>query len=94
MDFHITSHKCLVWQYLEQVWLSVARAQGQCHSGYFVIALEPTFIGLKYNFIQMLNMTISRAFDFRGPGFKVKVTVAIFKKTVIIALAPTFIDGF
>ena len=42
---------------------------------------------------QMLGMIISRAnFDFQGAGLNVKVTVAIFRKTVI-ALAPTFIDG-
>ena len=33
-------------------------------------------------------------FAFQGPGLKVKVTVAIFrKKNFVIALAPTFIDG-
>ena len=31
--------------------------------------------------------------DFQGPGLKVQVTVAIFRKAVI-ALVPTFIDGF
>ena len=30
--------------------------------------------------------------DFQGPGLKVKVTVAIFRKTC--SLAPTFIDEF
>ena len=32
--------------------------------------------------------------DFQGPGLKVKVTVAIFRKKKIIALVPTFINGF
>ena len=30
----------------------------------------------------MVGMIISQAFDFRGPGLKVKVTVAIFRKTL------------
>ena len=33
-------------------------------------------------------------FNFQGPGLKVKVTLAIFRKNFVIALAPTFIDGF
>ena len=33
-------------------------------------------------------------FNIQGPGLKVKVTVAIFRKNFVIALAPTFIDGF
>ena len=43
----------------------------------------------------MLGMIKSRAsFDFQGPGLKAKVTVAIYRKSFAIALAPTFIDGF
>ena len=30
----------------------------------------------------------------QGPGLKVKVTLAIFRENFVIALAPTFIDGF
>ena len=42
----------------------------------------------------MLGMIISLArFDFQGPGLKVKVTGYLLKNFVI-ALAPTFIDGF
>ena len=37
---------------------------------------------------------IPSKFDFQGLGLKVKVTVAIFKTNLVIALAPTFIDGF
>ena len=33
-------------------------------------------------------------FDFQGPGLKVKVTMAIFRKNFVIALVPTFINGF
>ena len=33
-------------------------------------------------------------FNIQGSGLKVKVTVAIFRKNFVIALAPTFIDGF
>ena len=34
-------------------------------------------------------------FDFQGPGFmvKVKVSVAIFRKNLVIALVPTFVNG-
>ena len=62
----------------------------------FVIALAPTFIdGFKYNFTQMLGMIISQSkFTFQGPGLKVKVTVVIFRKNFVIALALAFIDGF
>ena len=43
----------------------------------------------------MLGMIISRASSVvQGPGLKVKVTVAIFRKTSVIALEPTFNDGF
>ena len=43
----------------------------------------------------MLGMIISQASStFQGPGLKVKVTVAIFMKNFVIALAPAFIDGF
>ena len=42
----------------------------------------------------MLGMIISRAFDFQGPGLKVIVTVAIFRKKFVIPLVPTFSDGF
>ena len=37
---------------------------------------------------------LSSKFNFQGPRLKVKVTVAIFRKNFVIALAPTFIDGF
>ena len=37
---------------------------------------------------------ISSKLNFQGPGLKVKVSVAIFRKNFIIALAPAFIDGF
>ena len=44
---------------------------------------------------QMLSMIISRAsFDLQGPGLKVKVTIAGFRENLVIALVPTFIDGF
>ena len=36
---------------------------------------------------------ISSKFDFQSPGLKVKVIVAIFRKTAI-ALVLTFINGF
>ena len=32
-------------------------------------------------------------FNFQDPGLKVKVTVAIFRKKIVIALVPTFING-
>ena len=43
----------------------------------------------------MLGMIISPVnLTFRIPGFKIKVTVAILGKKIVIVLAPTFIDGF
>ena len=33
-------------------------------------------------------------FNFHVAGLKVKVTVAIFRKNFVIALAPAFINGF
>ena len=42
----------------------------------------------------MLGMIIFRvSFDFQGPGLKVKVT-GYWKTNFVIALAPTFNDGF
>ena len=40
------------------------------------------------------NDNISSKFNFQGPGFNVKATVAIFRENFVIALAPAFIDGF
>ena len=39
-------------------------------------------------------MIILEEFDVQGLGLKVKVTVAIFRKNFVIALVPTFINGF
>ena len=33
-------------------------------------------------------------FEFEGSRAKVKVTVAIFRKNIVIALAPSFMDRF
>ena len=33
-------------------------------------------------------------FEFEGSRVKVKVTVAIFRKNIVIALAPSFMDRF
>ena len=40
------------------------------------------------------NVSVLSKFDFQGPGLKVTVTVAIFRKNFVITLAPIFIDGF
>ena len=50
----------------------------------FVIALAPTFIdGFWYNFKTNVGYdNTSSKFDFQGPVLKVKVTVAIFRKTL------------
>ena len=37
---------------------------------------------------------ISSKFNFQVVGLKVKVTLAIFRKNFVIALAPAFISGF
>ena len=42
----------------------------------------------------MLGRIISQASLTQGPGLKINVTVAIFRKKIVIALARTFIDGF
>ena len=38
--------------------------------------------------------SILNNFEFAGSRAKVKVTVAIFRKNVVIALAPSFMDRF
>ena len=43
---------------------------------------------------KMLGMIILNNFDFQGCGLKVKATVAISRENFVIALVPTFIDGF
>ena len=57
------------------------------------MALVPTFIDgiLKLHTNVGYDNISSKG---QGPGRKVKVTVAIFRKNFVIALAPTFIDGF
>ena len=84
MDFNITSDKCWVLQYLEQARLSGSWAQGQGHCGYYkktttFVTLWSLLLLMDFNITaQMLGMTISRA----SPWLKVKVTMAIFRKTL------------
>ena len=47
----------------------------------------------KYNHTNVGYDDILSKLNFQGSGLKVKVSVAIFRKTVI-ALLPAFIDGF
>ena len=40
------------------------------------------------------NDNISNKFNFQVAGLEVKVTMAIFRKKIVVALAPAFINGF
>ena len=59
------------------------------------MALVPTFIdGFYYNFTQTWVLQYLEQFDFQAPGLKVKDVLSVFRKNFVIALVPTFIDGF
>ena len=101
MDFDIASNECWVLYHLEQNWLSgsselkikVTKAifRKVCYGSSAYIHWW-ILIQLHTN---VLYDNISSKFNFRGTSIKVKVVLAIFrKKNFIIALVPTFINGF